>query len=410
MNAVPQISAQSQRPWFLNPGVIFYSVWLGVWFLYSLRLSSVLLFPFKTVAALEIPLLGGFLPFLMITWVLPLRRSRALSLASALDAGTLLRRRLEFWLKFWIGTTVVEIVVSGGIPIVWTLTGSSKDYFQFGIPTVHGLMNALILAISIARFTLGLRSGRNKDLLFPMYLMAWAVVVETRQMIILVAVECTILYLMYRKIRIKQIFGLLAVVTFFVVLFGIAGDVRTGGEAFRKLAQPTDRYPEWLPSGFLWVYIYMTTPLNNLINTWVSVRPLGDITLPNTLSQLVPTAVRNLIGHKGSITTWTGELVTEAFNVSTAFVGPVQDLGTFGVFGFSAFAATASGLCWVQRGLRSNLIFAVLGECLLLSIFFNHFFFLPIIAQVAWFYIFFWQRKPRSSAPAATTASFVSEL
>ena len=136
----------------------------------------------------------------------------------------------------------------------------------------------------------------------------------------------------------------------------------------------------------------MTTPLNNLVNTWMSARPLGDFTLPNTLAELIPTAVRNALGMHGIASTFTGELVTEAFNVSTAYIGPMQDLGLWGVMGFSAFVAFTSGLCWLRKGFRNDLIFAVLGQWLLLSVFFNHFFYLPIIAQIGWVYVFFFRR------------------
>lgn len=381
---------QNDRPWFLNPGVVFYSTWLGVWFLYSLHLSRVLIYPSNTVSRLEFPLLAGFLPFLLITYLIP--HKTVLASASNPDEITArLDRKLKLWLLVWIGITCIEVVVSGGIPIVWTLTGSSKTYFDFGIPTVHGFMNALILSISVTRFALGLQNGKKRDLFFPALMLVWTLVVETRQLIIVVLLECTFLFLMYRRIRAKQLLSVLGVALLFVVIFGISGDIRSGGEAFRQLAQPTDQYPTWLPSGFLWVYIYMTTPLNNLVNTWVNVQPLHDITMPNTLAQLIPTAVRNLFGLHGDSMTWSGDLVTEAFNVSTAYVGPVQDLGIWGVLGFSGFAAFSTGIYWMKRGMRNNLIYAVLGQCLFLTIFFNHFLFLPIIVQIGWMYVFFAQ-------------------
>lgn len=388
MTTVRLNSRSNPRPWFLNPGVLFYGSWLGVWALYSLRLSRLLLFGAKTLQKVELPILAGFLPLFVFTYLLPHRATSAISAESPM-AFRILDQRLRKWFIVWVVSTIIEIIVSGGVPLLWTLRGSSKTYFDFGIPTMHGILNALIFTISIIRFAMGLKVGRKKDLLFPLILVAWATIVEARQLIMVLALECACLFLMYRRLRLKRFLGGISAVLLLIVLFGISGDIRSGGEAFQVLAQPTDRYPTWLPSGFLWAYIYMTTPLNNLVNTWVNTQPIYDLTMPNTTAQLIPTAVRKLLGQKEDNSSWKGDLVAEAFNVSTAYVGPYQDMGVWGVLSFSGLASLLAGLFWQKRGMHNDLIFAVFAQCVFLSIFFNHFFYLPIIAQIAWVYLFF---------------------
>ena len=105
---------------------------------------------------------------------------------------------------------------------------------MFGIPTLHGLMNALILAISITRFGLGLRYGRRSDLLFALFLVVWSIVIESRQLTIVAFLEVGFLFLMYRRVRIKRVVGGLAAIVGLIVFFGIAGDLRSGGDAFRR--------------------------------------------------------------------------------------------------------------------------------------------------------------------------------
>jgi oligosaccharide repeat unit polymerase len=382
-------SASDQRPWLLNPAIIFYFTWLGVWFLYSLRLSSLLLFPFSTVIGVEVPVLVAFLPLYLLTYFLPDSLYSVLPKWNEADAGKVLDDRLIFWFKVWVAVTLVEIVASGGVPIVWNLMGSSKTYFDFGIPTLHGLMNGLILALCITRFSTGIRFGRRKDMIYPVILLVWTFIVVTRQELMVMVLEIAVLYLSFRKLQVKRVLWLLAIVLLIIVSFGVAGDVRSGGASFATLAQPTARYPEWLPSGFLWVYMYATTPLNNLINTYKHVSPLNDITLPNTLALLTPSALRGLTGGHTRAEAFGGDLITQAFNVSTAFVGPVQDFGLWGMMGFSSAIAFATGLFWRKDRLRDIIVYSVLAQCLILSVFFDHFLYLPIVSQIAWIYAFF---------------------
>lgn len=400
MRSIEQ-SAKGMRPWYLGPGVIFSVTWLGVWCLYSLHLSHVLTFSERDILRVELPILAGFFCFLWLPHLLPRRSVFSRAQYSPQECYVIVRRRLKFWLRLWMVMSCVEIVLSGGVPLQWTLTGSPKSYFDFGLPTIHGFLNALILTISIARFTLGLLNGSKKDLLFPLVIVIWSIVIESRQLSIVVLIEALLLFLMYRRIKWKILVRGVVVVLLMVILFGVSGDIRSGGDEFRKLAQPTEEYPDWLPSGFLWAYIYITTPLNNLVNTHIHIRPLYDLTMPNTLSQLIPTVIRNALGSRAPNFSSQGELVTQNFNVSTAYIGPVQDMGTTGLVVFSAAVALASGLCWASRGMRNNLIYAILGQCLFLSIFFNLFVYLPVIAQIPWCFMLFRGTKSRLSIPGA---------
>jgi oligosaccharide repeat unit polymerase len=415
MGSIQHTSVPNQRPWFLNPAVIFYTTWILVGFLYCIHLSSLLLFPLSTVLAMEIPLLGAFLVVYLATrYVMPRRRKVEPAVQrEPFVVSTVLENRLRFWFRFWICMTVIEIIVSGGIPIVWALTGSSKTYFDFGITQLHGFLNALILAIAVTRFALWLKYGRKKDLLYPLFSLVWSIVCLARQLSIVLLIEVAILFLMYRTLKKKRLIALIATVLIFITLFGISGDLRSGrgdSEGFRRLAQVNDNYPRWIPSGFLWVYLYMTTPLNNLLNTWTNVHPLNDYTMPNTLAFVLPQPVRILLGQKADITVWSGDIVTQSFNVSTAYVGPVQDLGILGVMEFSAFVGFITCVYWLKSGLRNDLVFAVLAQCLVLTIFFNQFFLLPIISQVFWIYIFFGRRVSFGPEPATSMSHIAANV
>ncbi len=382
-------SFDTPRPWFLNPAFVFYATWLIVYFLYTLHLSNLLIYPNSTLFSLELPLLGAFLPMFLVTKFLPNRLYLREPHATGEHALEILDRRLRFWFSVWIALTIVEVIYSGGIPILWNISQSSKTYFDFGIPTLHGLLNGLVLAISITRFATGIKFHRKLDFLLPIFTILWSLLVVTRQGVIIIVVEASVIFLLYRKLKLRRFLLLLATAVLSIVVFGISGDIRSGGTEFRVLAQPTDRYPSWLPSGFLWAYMYTTTPLNNLVNTWVNSPPSFDIKLPNTTINLIPTALHKLLGDNLDTNASSGDLVTQAFNVSTAYVGPFKDMGVYGIEGFSCFIGLLTGIYWRRSGTRDNLIFAVLTECLVLTIFYDHFLYLPVISQAAWIYLFF---------------------
>jgi hypothetical protein len=192
---------------------------------------------------------------------------------------------------------------------------------------------------------------------------------------------------------------LVAITLAAVLLFGYVGDVRSGAEAFRDLAQPTDSFPDWAPSGLLWAYIYITTPINNLLLTMHTRRPSFNPLLPDTAATLFPTVLRNVIyGKEGASEAISGELETQALNVSTAFVGPYQDMGDSGIIGFSIVAAVLCEFYWRRSGLWNIFAFSVFTQALVLSLFYNLLFSLPILGQLIWFYYF--TRIPKASTSA----------
>ena len=118
--------------------------------------------------------------------------------------------------------------------------------------------------------------------------------------------------------------------------------------------------------------------------------PLGNPLFPNTMALLFPSVIRNVIyGVDAASGALSGELITDAFNVSTAYVGPYQDLGLLGIVLFSILLGITALYFWKMSGVRGVLMYSVIGQCLVLSIFFNHLFYLPVISQVGWIMLFF---------------------
>jgi oligosaccharide repeat unit polymerase len=384
--------ARGRRALFLHPALVFSIVWLGVSLLYSLHLSAILQYSateaFTVAAHLWLPFaivaLGYSFMHHLVELTHPARkRDRDPDLA-------LLERRLKIWFRVWIAISLMEIAVSGGLPLIWLITRSSKTYMDFGITSVHGLVNSLLISIALCRLALFLITGRRRHLLIPAFALVWSVLAVTRNLMIVSLLEFAVLFLQMRPIKAATAIKFIAVLLCLILVFGIVGDFRQGSsDAILLLAQPTDNYPEWLPSGVLWAYIYITTPINNLIYNMHVTHPVDSIAFPNTVATLFPTVLRIAVYGSHLSDTESGQLVDSAFNVSTAYIGPYEDYGIAGMALFSMFIAFLSQLFWYRRSLQSVLMFAVVMQCLVLTLFFNHFFALPIISQLAWLAYFF---------------------
>jgi oligosaccharide repeat unit polymerase len=387
-----------RAPIVLSPSFIAPVAWFMVAFLYSLHLSSLLLFTTQEVVGLTLLIV---VPILVVSLFFRV----AYSVGAQRKAGTVvvedvpfaqLEGRVRQCLYLWFALAVIETLVSGGVPLVWVLTGNGKSTFDYGIPSVHGMVNALLLALAVTSFALYLYTGKRRHLPVIIFAIFWSFVVVSRGSLFVLMAECAVIYLRIRRVRWTNFVRLAGLAVVFLLIFGYVGDLRSGADAFRNLSQPTSEFPDWAPSGLLWAYIYITTPINNLLYTMHTTLPSYNPLLPNTAATLFPTVLRNIIyGKQGSTDAISGSLVVEALNVSTAYTSPFQDMGRLGIVGFSTLSAALCEFYWRRNGFRNMLYFAVFAQALMLSLFYNMLFYLPILGQLVWFYYFTYRGKQK---------------
>ncbi len=377
---------------FLHPLVIFSIVWLGVISLYSLHLSKLLIYSTPVVTKLVLVI---WVPFATVILVSIFFRRILISIRSSLHKLptiniAALERKLIFWFRVWMTATFLEIIVSGGLPLLWLVQHSSKTYKDFGISSLHGLVNSLLLSIALCRFLLFLLTRSRRHLVVPIFTLGWFILVVTRNQLLVALIEFAVLFFRIRPIKKTVIVKFIVGIVCFILAFGAIGDYRTGSsDLIRLWAQPTDQYPDWLPSGVLWAYIYISTPINNLVHTSEMVRPVNNLAFPNTVVNLFPTVVRKFVYGEETSEAESGELVASTFNVSTAYIGPVQDYGFVGIALFSMVIAAFCQFFWVRSSLRDILIYCVLAQCLILSLFLITFFCSPLSFRQSG-YAFFW--------------------
>ncbi|SDT22733.1 oligosaccharide repeat unit polymerase [Mucilaginibacter mallensis] len=367
-----------------QPVLLFASVWLFVILLFSFRFSYLLnqdinyAYIFYGIS-LFFFLIGYFGMFVF-------NKELSIGKIQLLTITEKLKKRIFKFFYLWAIVSIFEIIASGGVPIVWLFTGSSKDYMDFGIHSIHGLMNALELSLGVLGYYVYRVTKEKKFLFLTFTFFLWNLIIITRQVDVVLIVEVFFVYLLLSDNKLKLLRNILISSLLFVILFGIAGDARSGADNFTQLAQPTDNWPDWLPSGFLWVYIYITTPLNNLLFSFTFTVKHYQFLFPNTLSLLFPSFIRGLIyGPEGGDVS--GNLVTDAFNVSSAFASPYQDMGYYGIMLFSVFAGAFTNVVWWCKGIKRIFFRAIIAQILILSIFFNHFFYLPVSFQFVWILI-----------------------
>jgi len=186
----------------------------------------------------------------------------------------------------------------------------------------------------------------------------------------------------------RQIGTIFVISLTLIIFFGVLGDFRTGStDLILALGQPTESFPEWLPTGFLWVYLYVTTPLNNLLNTIDILKQPDTISILATTAQLLPTFIRTAV-YPASFLVQDVFLVDESLNVSTAFIDPFRDMGMAGVAIYSVFAGALGGLFWARRHRTYFLLgYAFIAQALCLSVFYNHLLYLPYLFQLFWFLV-----------------------
>jgi oligosaccharide repeat unit polymerase len=142
------------------------------------------------------------------------------------------------------------------------------------------------------------------------------------------AIQGIFIYLYFNKLRTKNVVKFLIIILSIILLFGIVGDLRSGSaDSFISIAQPSSNYPSFLPSGFLWVYIYITSPINN-VNFNIYDYPILNFNPSPLLSSILPSFIRDKItfwGNSGNF-----KLVDDLLNVSSIFPNYLSAFGLIG--------------------------------------------------------------------------------
>jgi len=312
-----------------NPAFIYAASWLTILALFQWHLTIILQPMSAAALTLVLSSVAAAVGMGLIVYLL-LPAPPRLDPERLADGLQLLYRWRQWALIAWALGTFVEIVQARGLPVVWLLLGDhTKDYRNFGIFSVHGFLMALFFFSSAATAVEVFLHGRWKRAWWLLAMLGWQLLLINRGGLMWQVLQTLGVFLICRPIRLRQGLASLAAALVFILVFGIVGDARGGAMVWMQdLVQPNQRWlVSLLPSGFLWVYIYATTPLNNVVGGLGTFEPVGFFFF--SVQALLPTVLRDLVFNRPDLKFPLG-LVNPAFNTSTWFVGWLADFGVPG--------------------------------------------------------------------------------
>lgn len=281
---------------------------------------------------------------------------------------------------------IVQVMYSGGVPLIWKIVGSSKIYFDFGIPSLTGAFYGLI--ICMGAFTL-FKRGYSKFIYIVISLL-----IVSRQALVSIVIEGIIYKLLTLKKKPKHLFLYLIVGGIIgIAIFSAIGNFRTGEDNFLYVVQFKEQYT-WLPTGFKWIYSYMTFSISNfnkLVSQTVGFENYGA----SMANALIPTVLVNLFSIHVNATYFI--LVSLNFTVSTYLVELYLDFGLLGIGVFSILLSLLASFVYKKSIKRKNnaykLIYAVIVHNILTLFFQNMFLYLPIVCQFVYIPLIFLNRN-----------------
>lgn len=363
-------------------------IWSGITFLYSLHLSDLL----GKVDTLKVYFISMSIPFIFLFGFLiahivldnevNIKKKKLINInVTKLISKT---KTLSF---IFIGLVTFEFVYSGYIPLISMIKGNAISHFNFGIHSLHGMVmsfGALLFTTWFFIFYI----TKNKTALFwvILILLLFALMV-TRKMMVVSILQSTLLVFFLRsnnKVLYKIIFGGLL----FPIIFGIIGDIRTGRELFLSLSHFTVAYPEWLPTGFGWTYIYITTPIANLVS---AIDMTTNLTYDFTfLKGLLPSVIRVFFFEVDDNAFDNEWQISGAFNIATGFLGIYKSFGFTGIFIFNFILGFLYKVVLLKTNqLKYFLILVIFSSITILLLFSNNFFNLNTASQLIFAYLIF---------------------
>lgn len=276
----------------------------------------------------------------------------------------------------WFLGSALDIGYSGGLPLLWALTGDAKNYTDFGIPSFHGLINSFYFALMGCLYLRFKLTGDRRYLFYSVLFGLWPIFMLGRGIMLTVIVQLGIIQIFYSGISVRKIFNLAAFALLVVVLFGLLGDFRGTENPFQGIVSPGyEDVFELLPSGFLWVYIYITSPLSNLAYNYADLVPVGEFYYNSV--NLFPSFLRPEELDRAD----NFMFVNEALNVSTIFASSHSDFGMAGDVVLLLLLSLWAGF-WFRRVTVCSayiLPYSLLGVVLFFSVFYNLFLLYPYL-------------------------------
>ncbi len=365
-----------------NPSILFIIIWIFVLLLYSLNYSLILTqLQDRTIIYIILACIAFFsgTKFIRLVFLEKIFKPKLI-----FNENNNIRKNLKYFIIIWIIFSLVEILYFKGVPMtsILGITSGSDRYTEWGLPSLHGLLNAFLLTISNYFFFFFLKYKEKKYFYYFLICLIWPILLLTRQLLMSIVFDSVFIFILYNKIRLKTIIKVLFAGVLIILVFGWLGDIRTG-DSFIELVSPSDNYPKWLPSGFLWVYIYVVSPINNINYNILNFQDF-TFNLSPLLSNIFPSFIRDIFFSSAN----TGfQLVNDSLNVSSMFLVYLNSFGFYGSIIFYFFMGLILTYIYYKNVASSSsnkwfFILVVLLHNVCFSVFVDFFFNLVFLFQI----------------------------
>jgi oligosaccharide repeat unit polymerase len=372
----------------INPVYFYFILWIGVLCLFNLKFSYLLLdMDNKTLVYI---LCSSFL-FVIPAIILPTYTYKYYNYHTKnIYLPRLKNTKTIFW--FWILSVCLEIMSFGLFPIFGFLGFNTKIYTEWGFGGLHGLLNGILMAYTIINFGYYLKTKSKKYLMIFIICCLWPMMLVTRQMFMSIFIQSLFVY--YYLVGFKKSVIVKVVLFSFLIIygFGLLGDLRSS--SFYDLAKPTKEYPDFLPSGFLWVYIYIVSPINNIIYN-IDKYPIFRVSFFDAFGSLLPSPLRKFFLYTTQDINF--KLVVSNLTVASCHKNFLAGFGIIGSLFYQMIISTIITIFYIKMKEKNNIkyifITAILGHNIMLSFFVDAFTNLVFMSEIFFVYIFFLKIK-----------------
>lgn len=288
------------------------------------------------------------------------------------------------------GYFAAAFVENGGIPIVQILRGQPYDVYGFGIEGLHVAMLAFAGFYGVRCFRVLLTQRSTAAVIRFGWITTLLLSIGNRSAASFLAFACLVVWLRQRSVSPRAVLVLTALGLFAGLLFGQFGDIRLSfqigqvtmvageADAIATVAQATPAFTATgLSSSWLWVYMYLASPIANLNNAFaVSGGSLCgfDCEIARVLTyELIPDAFGSRLGE----TFGAQPLDTSSFLIASNLTAATAFGASVGAAGFVGGVLVIVGLtvtAIVSVGLLRGSDVAEEGIALLATIIFFSFF------------------------------------
>ena len=294
---------------------------------------------------------------------------------------------------------ICATIFLGGFPLYWIIIGDERTYVDFVIPSISGLFNltrsfGLVACLLLLMF--GNRNNKKYVYLIGAYFLLSSFFIETSRGNGLVMLLHPIgMYLLLRKIYLKQLSYSFLLFISFILFFGLIQVLRYGDFDLELLTNNAEFVGLENPNIFLLFFIpaflYLSTPIMNM-DLNLSNSPDFSIGLNYSLTNILPSALKNFLSLNQDDKY--GLLVTDAFN-TTSFLTPlILDFGAIGGLLIASLFLILTA--WIYIKAKEGAIFYILiWPPLFMSLVLSSFnlFFLSLVVVIYPLFTLFFSRN-----------------